>query len=230
MYQFLKLLFCIVLMNFADVYFIDILKLIGINLNTYSILTKELLFLGLYIIILIIIFFCYKSDIKRDFRRFKHNIFPNILMILVFFIVVTLSVKVIEYISFLIVDNTNITLKPVALINIFNESLNINTIIILIKNILIIPFIGSIVYILGVDELIKNKNKGIILSGLLAAIFIGINIEGSLLVMIISAIPYFILYSLLAWIYYKNNNNIWFASITLILYSLLASVLIAKIL
>ena len=230
MYKFIKLLLSIIFINFAETYYFDVLLLIGLNINDYSLLLKEILIIVLYLIILFCVYYFYKDNITRDFRRFKRKLLPNLLMVIVFFIVVTLSVKVSEYLSLLIADYFKVTYLPVTFINVFNEPLNINSIIYIIKNILIIPFTSSIIYVLGINDLIKNKNKGIIYSGLIAAFFIGLGLKGSFLTILFSVIPYFVLYILLAWIYRKNNNNIWFASITLILYALLASVLIEKIL
>ena len=139
MYKFIKLLGCLVLINFATIYYFDILSLIGLDVNTYSLLIKNILILGLYLIILFLVWCLYKGDITRDFRRFKRNLFPNLLMVIVFFIVVTLAVKVSEYFSSLIADYFKVTFFPLTFINVFSESLNINNIISVIKSTLIIP-------------------------------------------------------------------------------------------
>ena len=230
MYKFIKLLLCIVLINFAEIYYFDILSLIGINVNAYSLLIKEILIFILFLIILFSVYYLYKDDITRDFRRFKRNIFPNLLMVIVFFIVVTFSVKVSEYLSTLIADYFKVKYITLTFINVFNEPLNINSFIYTIKNILIIPFISSIIYVHGINDLIRDKNKGILFSGLVAVIFIGLGLKGSFLTILFSVIPYFILYISLSWIYRKNNNNVWYASVTLIFYTLLGSILIEKIL
>lgn len=225
----IKLIFCILLLKFSEIYYFDILSTLGININPASLLIKEISIVILYIIIFIGVVFLYKDDLKRDLKRFKRNIFPNILMVIVFFIIITLGVKVSEYVSSVIAEAFHEKYIPIKLINIFNKNADIYLLINIIKNILLIPFINSVIYILGVNNLIRGKNKGIFLSGLIAAIVISLNLNGSYLFILFSVIPYFVLYATLAYFYRKNNNNIWYSSITLILYTMLASILLEKI-
>lgn len=225
----IKFIFCVFLINFAEIYYFNFLNILGININPLSVLIKDIAIIILYIIILITIIFLYKNDIKGDLRRFKRNIFPNMLMVIVFFIVITFGIKVSEYLSSVVADAFHEKYIPINFINIFDEKFNIKLFLTIIKNILIIPFLNSIVYVLGVNNLIKDKNKGMFFSGLIAATIIGLKLNGSFLFILFSVIPYFVLYASLTYIYRKNNNNIWYSSITLILYVLLASILLEKL-
>ena len=74
-----------------------------------------------------------------------------------------------------------------------------------------------------------TKNKGILFSGIIAAITIGMVMENSFIYILINVIPIMVLYMSLAYIYRKNNTNIWFSISTYMLYTLFASSLLERI-
>ena len=72
--------------------------------------------------------------------------------------------------------------------------------------------------------------SGIIVSGLVASITIGITLTGSLGDIIVECIPYFILYLSIALIYREHNSNVWFSYLTFILCNLFSLELLERFL
>jgi hypothetical protein len=99
----------------------------------------------------------------------------------------------------------------------------------MIKVVIILPFITTAAYTLGVGEIVDDKRHHIFLSGLVAALVAGLSLSGELLYLAFNVVPYFAIYLGLTYIYRKNNNNIWFSITTIMLYTLFASLIIARI-
>ena len=226
----LKILLCILLVMYAESYFFEGLSLIGINASNLSYFIKELLILILYILISLLIWKIYHEDLQGDGKRYRRNVFPNILMSIVFFVVLTGILAVTGYLCDVTAKSFRINYSGLSHLNIFNDQLDIYLIFLIIKEIILIPFIKTTVFVLGINELFYSKKTGMLCSGLFAALAVGISMSGSLLYILFNVIPYFVLYFTLAYIYRKNNNNIWYSIITFCLYALLAQVLLSKIL
>lgn len=225
----IKILLSVFLITYGEKYFFELISLMGINVASLSYLIKEILIVVFYVLFLLFIFFLYREDLSGDFRRFKRNIFPNVLMCIVFFAVITLLIAITNYLGEIVAESFRVEYLGLANFNIFKEPIDIYLIFNFLKNILIIPFIKCTVYVLGVNSLFYSKNKGIVFSGIIASVGAGMIMNGSFIYLIINVIPYFILYMSLAYIYRKNNTNIWYSITTFILYSLMASILLKKI-
>lgn len=225
----IKIILGILLITYGEKYFFSILPLIGINISALSFLVKDLLSVFFYFLVFIIILYIYR-DVFSDFRRFKRNIFPNILMSIVFFAVITLIIAITNYLGENLADSFKVNYIGLTNYNIFNNSIDIYFVFDFIKNIIIVPIVKIIIYVLGISSLFYSKKRGVIFSGLGAALITGINMPGSLIYIFINIIPYFVLYLSLGYIYRKNNTNIWYSITTFILYSLFGSILLAKIL
>ncbi len=225
-----KLIISIIIITFAEKYFFDILSLIKVDIKSLTFIGKEIAVLILYILIFIGVYFLYKKEINNDFSRYKRNIFPNILMAIVFFVVLTLILAITDYVSKTLATSFHVNYIGIPNVDIFHKKLDVNLIFYILKYILIIPFTKVIVYVVGIKEIFSSKNKALFFSGLLAAIIAGIQMSGSFINILFNVIPYFILYIFLTYIYVKNNTNIWYSLITFWLYTLFASMLLAKIL
>lgn len=226
----IKILILIISFTLGQEYFFELIEFIGINISNLSTLTKDILDTLYYILILILGFLLFKDDILRDFKRYKRNMFPNILMSIVFFMVLTLIIAIANYFGNTIATAFKVNYIGLHNLNLFNESLDIYLILNFIKKVIVIPFIMVITYILGVNQLFSSRNKGILFSGIIASIVTSFSMNGMFIYILINLLPYFVLYFSLAYIYRKNNSNIWFSIKTLALYSLLASILLEKIL
>ena len=82
------------------------------------------------------------------------------------------------------------------------------------------------IFVLGVNNLVNSKS-GILLSGLVYSLYVFYPFKAALLYMFVNAIVSFVLFSILAYIY-KKNNNIAFSILTYILYVLFAGLLTVK--
>lgn len=224
----IKIILAAFLITYGEHYYYLGLTKLGINFSN-SYLGESIIILSFYILVFLLIYFLYRDDLSRDIRRFKRNIFPNILMTIVFFIVVTLLIAVANYLGNTLAVSFKVNYVGLNNQNIFSDSFDLKFIFNLVKNILVIPIIKCIIYVLGVSELFYSKNKSIIVSGLIGAIVSVANTQTSVIYMIINAIPFFVFYASLGFIYRKNNTNIWFSIITCLFYSLFGNILIVKL-
>ena len=132
-----------------------------------------------------------------------------------------------NYIVKVLANAFSVNYLGLSFTNIFNKPFNIDLIVIFLKDIIIIPAIKVIVFVLGVNNLFEGKT-GIFFSGLLYALYKAYIIKGTFIFLLINVIPYFILFILLSYVY-KKNSNIAFSIITYIFYELFASLLIGKL-
>lgn len=225
-----KLLISILVLMYAEIYYFDLLSLIGVNVSSLSNLMHEILVVILYLIILLFVYRMYYDEINSDFKRFKRRLFPNVLMTIVFFVILTMAVAVSEYVASLLAESFHEKYVNLIFSNIFNKTVNYELIFYIIKHIIIIPFVRTIVLVLGVNKFTKSKNRGVIISGLVASLVYMVNIKGSFLFILFTIIPTFVIYGVLTYIYRNNYNNIWYSIMTFILYSMFAGVLLERIL
>jgi len=225
----IKLVLVVLIMLYAESYCFEFLAWLGINANSITPVWQEIIILLLYILILYAVFIIYRDDLENDFYRFRRNWFPNILMSIVFFAVITIVVWVVSYLCEVTATAFGTEFITLNYLNVFKQAVDLTTVIFIIKNVFILPFIYCTVYILGINEIFTDKKGAVFFSGLVGAIVAGLGINGDLLMIIFNVIPYFTLYFALAYIYRKNNSNIWYSLTSIILYTFLASVLIEKI-
>lgn len=226
----IKLLIGIILINYGKSYYLSLLNFLGLSFSSYSFLIQESLIVLFYLVVAFIVYLFYKDELKSDLRRFKRKSLPNILMIIVYFIVLTLVFKVASFLLGLVFTSLKEDNFMRFLPNLFKEKLDVSLILYILKNIILIPFIKVVIFILGVNDLIRGKRKGIIVSGLVGSISVGITLSGTLGNIIIECIPYFILYLSLALIYRENNSNVWFSYLTFILCNLFSLELLERFL
>ena len=93
----IKLLIGIILINYGKSYYLSLLNFLGLSFSSYSFLIQESLIVLFYLVVAFIVYLFYKDELKSDLRRFKRKSLPNILMIIVYFIVLTLVFKVASF-------------------------------------------------------------------------------------------------------------------------------------
>ena len=112
--------------------------------------------------------------------------------------------------------------------NIFDKRLDIYLIIKIIKDYIITPFLYCSIIFLSIDKLTRRDDTFTLLSGLLASICYALTLRGTVIYIIINSLSTFLLFSLLA-ILYKKNNSIWFSIILYGLYLISSGVIIKYI-
>ena len=112
--------------------------------------------------------------------------------------------------------------------NIFDKRLDIYLIIKIIKDYMITPFLYCSIIFLSIDKLTRRDDTFTLLSGLLASICYALTLRGTVTYIIINSLSTFLLFSLLA-ILYKKNNSIWFSIILYGLYLISSGVIIKYI-
>lgn len=195
----IKIITLLLLVTFGSDYFLKFISYLGITK-----FNQDIVIFIFYILLFIIAYLLYKDEINSDFRRFKRNLFPNILMTIVFFIVLSLGVGIANYFGKVIADTFRVEFLNLEMVNIFKKTIDINFLIYFIKNILLIPFIMVITYILSINQDIKSKNKGMFISAFIASLSSVVLMNDSFLYIIINVIPFFTLYFILTYIYQKT--------------------------
>ena len=218
-----KLLLSIIIIFFIEKFFFEFTSFLGLKLTENTLVT-----LIIYIIEFTLIFIIYSNEIKSAFSKYQNKLGSNMLYTLISFIVVFITMMITNYIVKLIASNLNITYNGLNLINIFDKTFNFDLIVLFLKSIIIIPFVKVVIFVLGINNLVKGKASTII-SGLTYALYEGFLIGGKFGNVFIDVIDEFVLFIILSYIY-KKNNNIAFSIITFILYELLSSLLITKFL
>jgi hypothetical protein len=220
----IKLIVSILLIMYTETYFWRLMNALDINLSNIN---SNIISLVIYIILFALIFLVYRAEIKSAFNKFDNKIGTNLLYTLVAFIIIFASMMLTNYIVKVLANAFSVNYLDLSFTNIFNKPFNIDLIVIFLKDIIIIPAIKVIVFVLGVNNLFEGKT-GIFFSGLLYAIYKAYIIKGPFIFLLINVIPYFILFILLSYVY-KKNSNIAFSIITYIFYELFASLLIGKL-
>lgn len=222
----IKVVLSILVLLFTEDYFYKLLDLLKLSINSQYIFS-----LIVYIIIFIVIFIIYKSEILSAFHKYKYKLMSNLFYSIVSFIIVFIGMMIVDYLLKALSKGLNITYEGLKFINVFDYSFSLELIVVIIKDIIIKPFIKVCIFVLGINNLF-GKRFGTFLSGLIYSLFTLYTMCGfnaSLLYVLINMIPYFTLYSMLSYIYIKNNN-ITYSIVSFSLYELFASVLIRRFL
>ena len=225
----IKLIACILMLMYAETHYFAFLSHIGIDANNLTPLVRELFVLGLYALMMFIVYLMYQHHIKKDLSSYKRRLFPNALMTVAYFAVLTILMWVVSYITGTVAESMDITYRGISFYSIFNQEFDFILLSFIIRRIILMPFMLAAVYVLGVYDLVNSKSSAIFLAGLLAAGITAIGMSGNVLTIFFNVIPYFAIFFALSYIYHKNHYNIWFSGVTFILYSMFASLLIERI-
>lgn len=227
--NFIKLALGILILIFTEKYFFMLLSLLGINIVVASNITKSLINLLMYLLIAVMVSLIYKAEIKSAFSKFKRKTASNLLYCLIAFLVIFIVIVITNYICKSIANSFKLAYYGINYLSIFNKEFNLDLMLIIIKQILLIPFIYVVVFVLGSSLLFDGK-LSIFFSGLFYASFVAFTNYSALGwgSIIINVIPRFLLFACLAYIN-KKNNNIAISIITYMIFILLSGFLITKI-
>jgi len=106
-------------------------------------------------------------------------------------------------------DIFNINIINQEYYNIFDKTLNFSLITKIIIDYIIIPYLYCTIIILSIDKFCRRNDTFIIFSGLLAGIIYAFGLSGTLGYVIINSLSMFLLFSILAFLY-RKQNSIWF--------------------
>jgi hypothetical protein len=220
--NFIKLFLSILIIFFIEEYFFKLMGLIGITLHKTALVS-----LIIYLLEFILIYIIYNKEVSSAFGKFQNKFGSNVIYSLIAFIVLFISMMITNYIVKLIAANLQMPYDGLNFINIFNKSFDFDLIVLFITKIIIVPFVKVVIFVLGVNNLVKGK-AGMFMSALTYALYEGFLIGGNFGTVFINIIDEFVLFLILSYIY-RNNSNIAFSIITFILYGLLSGLLITKI-
>ena len=208
----LSIIISIVILVYFETFLYKVLGLLGINIYNYSLLIRTIINLVVKLVMCFIIYLLYKKDFKHS--KSSTNIFKMILILLVSVICLTLIMYLFNYVVKYLGDIFDIKIIEDNFYNIFNKKIDFYLIVKIINDYFIIPYLYSTVILLGLNNLINRNDIFILLSGLLASLIYALSLSGTLIFVIINSLSMFLLFSILAFIY-RKNNSIWF---TILLY------------
>lgn len=217
-----KLVLSILIFMFTEEYVYKALNSFGISINN-----NNLISLIIYVIMGVCIYIVYKDDITAAFHRYKYKLTTNLFYTVLSFIIVFIGMMIVDYLVSALAKGFNIKYLGLNFINIFSYKFNFTFIVILLRDIIIIPFIKSIIFILGVSNMI-NKKYSTFFSGLIYGLYmmyVTCRFNASFSYILINFIPYFALFAMLSFIF-KKNKNISYSILILIFYELFSSILI----
>lgn len=219
----IKLFLSIIITLFIEEYFFKCTSLIGLKLTETAFIK-----LIIYIIEFIIIYIIYKDEINSGFSKYQNKFANNILTTLISFIILFIAMMITNYIVKLIAANLSVTYHGLNYINVFEKNFDLDLIVVIIKDIIIVPFVIVSIFVLGINNLIGGKTSSL-LSGAAYYIYNAFVLGGKFSNLFIDVIDEFVLVFILSYIY-KKNNNIAFSIVTFILYELFAGVLVNRFL
>jgi membrane protease YdiL (CAAX protease family) len=198
----LKSIFVFIFYFIYDILVSLVIKKIGIDTSTWSLLTKNIYLISIHLIFLIIIIFIYKDDLKENIKDFKKNGFTYIKK----YINVFLFGIILMGISNIIV--TNITgLEMSNNEEAVREYIKLYPVYMAFSTVIYAPIAEEITFRKTIRGIINNKYLFILVSGF---IFGFIHITGSDGVITLNdylmSIPYMLMGGVFAYIYYDSDN------------------------
>lgn len=216
----------VILLVYFETYAYRLLSLLHFNINNYSNVVRMIIDIVIKLVMCFIIFILYKKDFKRSKR--DSNIFKSILIMIISLIGLVFVMYLFNYVINYLGDIFKVKIIHNSFYNIFDKRLDIYLIIKIIKDYIITPFLYCSIIFLSIDKLTRRDDTFTLLSGLLASICYALTLRGTVIYIIINSLSTFLLFSLLA-ILYKKNNSIWFSIILYGLYLISSGVIIKYI-
>lgn len=213
----------IILLVYFESFFYKVLGLLNININNFSSIIRTIINIGIKLVMCFLVYLIYKKDFRRS--RSKNNIFKSILMLIVFVVVLTGIMYLNRYVVNYLGDIFNVKVLSNDYYNIFNKTLTFDLVIKIIIDYFIIPYLYCSVIILSVDKFCKRNDTFIIFTGLLASIIHALSLSGTLGFVIINSLNTFLLFSIFAFLY-RRENSIWFTIFLYSFYLILSGVVI----
>lgn len=192
---------CVVLSYFIYSYFqIVPLELIGIDYNSLSLDNKVFYLMTTEIIYILILFYVFREQFKKNFKDFKKNFQPYIKKYMQYWALAFSLMLISNMIIITLFPNSVATNQEIV-----NNNLMVAPFYMVISAVLLAPFLEEIIFRLGFRYIFKNDALFIIASGL---IFGSLHVIGSYqnLIDLIYVIPYSIPGFIFAYTLVKSKN------------------------
>ncbi len=206
----LGIILSIIILVYFEPFVYKILGLLELNIGNYPATTQAIINILIKLAMCFVVYLLFKKDFRK--RNGLGNIFKSLLMFIVYLLVLIVSIYLFGYVIRFIADIFDVSVLSRSYYDIFKDTLNFNLIVKIIIDYMIEPFLYCSIIMLSIDKLCKRNSTFIILTGLLAGIINALSIGGTLAYAIVNSLTTFLLFSLLAFTY-KKENNIWFVII-----------------
>ena len=203
----LGIILSIIILVYFEPFIYKILGLLNININNYSSIVQTIINILIKLSMCFVVYLLFKKDFRRN--REMGNIFKNLLLFIVYLFVIVGILYLFKYVVNFIADIFDVKVININYTNIFKETFNFNLIVKIIIDYLIIPFLYCSIIMLSIDKLCRNDATFIILTGFLASIIHALTLSGTLGFVIVNSLSTFLLFSIFAYIY-KRENSIYF--------------------
>ena len=205
----LQLVLSVIVYYVIDNYFLFFLNKIHFS-PTGDLLTTMILVK--YILICVLIFLIYKSNISGS----KHKSRKSKITSIIFSVGACILLVFANFLLHKVIAIFH-EVPGYGFVNYFGETLTYTSIVELIIEILLKPFITVIIFILGTSNIIKNVASASLISGVLYGVVIALglhtSIESSFFIVVIPSLIIMLLTYL-----YKNYQNIWLIYLSFVLY------------
>ena len=216
----------VILLVYFETYAYKLFSLLHLNINNYSSVVRMIIDIVIKLVMCFIIFILYKKDFKYSKR--DSNIFKSIFIMIISLVGLVFVMYLFNYVINYLGDIFKVKIIHNNFYNIFDKRLDIYLVIKIIKDYVITPFLYCSIIFLSIDKLTSRDDTFTLLSGLLASICYALVLKGTVTYIIINSLSTFLLFSLLA-ILYKKNNSIWFSIILYGLYLISSGIIIKYI-
>lgn len=219
----LKLVFAFLLFMYFSYFLSIVLKLLGVDINKLSLLSKTLINLVIAILMTAIMTIIYRKDLTKDFKEFKYNWKSKIFFTLKLFGIFLLLKFLASYIS--VIFSTMFNIEQITSENqtTINDLLGQFPLLMSLSAVMLAPYYEEMLFRLGFKKCINNKKIFILVSGSLFGLIHIFPTDLHFGVALIQSIPYVMMGVCLAYFYQKYNNI--FYSILVHFYNNLFSVI-----
>ena len=202
----IQLVISIAIYYLLEHYFYDVISLVGIKGDLANFIVSLR-----YPIRCLLIFLIYRDNIHSSKNKYNKSLIMSVIFSLGTFVVLALA----DYLLVKVISTFHSV--EYGFTNYFGNAFDWNDVYPIAIDLVFIPFIVTVIYVLGVSNIIKNKTTASVVSGILyGAIHImnyNCSLECSFFIVLIPSIIIMLLTYL-----YKTTNNIWMVFISYILF------------
>ena len=206
----LGIILSIIILIYFESFVYKIISMLGINIFNFSSLVQLIINIIIKLFMCYIIYFIYKS----------------LIVLLVSVVILSGIMYLFRYVVEFLGDIFNINIINQEYYNIFDKTLNFSLIVKIINDYIIVPFLYCTIIVLSVDKFCKRNDSFTLFSGLLAGIIYAFSLSGTLGYVIINSLSMFLLFSIIAFLY-RKQNSIWFV-ISLYSFYLILNIIIVN--
>lgn len=206
----IKLILSILIYYVLNIFYFKLLGLVGLHFtgDAYTIAN----FIK-YLIMALIVGILYHGDINLSIHKYHKTILTS----LIFTVGTVVLLVFLNVVLHKLISSLGGMTTGYGFTNYFQNTLTLSSALEIIEQCIIIPFLVVVIFSLGVSKVIRNINAYSIISAILYGLLLGLTLNTTFYVALMSVIVPSVIILLLTYIY-KANSSIWMCIISYILY------------